>query len=369
MANYKEKAPTEWNENDLIEWIKNKQPLLLNDDKIEKLRNAEVTGKAFLSSSARDKRFFIDDCGISPGTAVVLVDLSRELAEEDSKLLSFISCTPRRRQANNVIGNRQQAKDVDMLSDISDQPKPIADERICQRTHTVIRLAEIVEEEQVVLVRGTPSSGKTVLSRLLRDYFEKCGDNVVFIRGWRAKGVNAADYLTSRCRNAGYPGIQISEYGDANVIFIIDEAQLTYSDLGLWDFIKERIGRREGPKFCLFSSYGNPSEGMVKTAETERYTPPFLNTKKRVSLTPSRTEGSPDVGLFYDDLEFRDVVRRFCADPATRLKLDKAAQTYLFKMTNGHPGAVGSMLNYIFQVFISCGFQVDDRLTAIGIWT
>jgi hypothetical protein len=291
-----------------------------------------------------------------------------DAADMKSKLLSFIPCTPRRQQANNVTGNRQQAEDVDMLSDISSQPKQIADEGICQRTHTVIRLAEILEEQRVVLVRGTPSSGKTILSRLLRDYFENCGDNVVFIRGWRTKGKTAANYLTSRCSRAGYPGIRIDDYGDANIIFIIDEAQQSYSDISLWDFIKEKIGRREGPKFCLFSSYGSPSQGMVKTAETESYTPPFLGPMKRVSLTCATIKGSPDVCLFYNDLEFKDVVERFCKNPVTRLKMDKAAQTYLFKITNGHPGAVASMLDYIFKVCISRSFQVDERLMVIDIW-
>ena len=62
-------------------------------------------------------RFFTDLCGIHPGIAAVLVDLSKELTKEDSKfskLLSFVSCTPRRQQVNNVTGNRRQAENVDM---------------------------------------------------------------------------------------------------------------------------------------------------------------------------------------------------------------------------------------------------------------
>ena len=177
-----------------------------------------------------------------------------------------------------------------------------------------------------------------------------------------------ASYLAEKCEKEGYFGIQLDFFSAANIIFIIDEAQQTYSDMSLWDFFKEMIGRHKGPKFCLFSSYGSPSQGMVTTAEAGSYTPPYLGPKKRVSLTRSIVKDSPDICLFYSDLEFEDVVERFCKNPATRLKMDKAAQTYLFTITNGHPGAVASMLDYIFKVCISRNFQVDERLMAIDIW-
>ena len=113
QASYKEKATTEWNVDDLVGWIKEKRPHLLDIDESEKLRTAEISGKVFLAC-AGDKEFFKNDCELPPGTAVVLANLSRELAKEGSKLLSFMSCTPRRQQANNVTGNRQQAEDVEM---------------------------------------------------------------------------------------------------------------------------------------------------------------------------------------------------------------------------------------------------------------
>src|SRR5205814_880853 len=92
-ASYKEKAISEWELDDLVGWINEKRKNLLNDDEIEKLRKAGVIGHSFLSSETHSKAFFIDDCGISPGKAVSLAKLARDLAEEDSKLLSFMSCT------------------------------------------------------------------------------------------------------------------------------------------------------------------------------------------------------------------------------------------------------------------------------------
>jgi hypothetical protein len=90
QASYKEKATTEWNVDDLVGWIKEKRPHLLNDDKIEKLRTAEITGDVFLDRDV-DREFFENKCKLSVGIAVVLANLSRELAKEDGKLLSFMS--------------------------------------------------------------------------------------------------------------------------------------------------------------------------------------------------------------------------------------------------------------------------------------
>jgi hypothetical protein len=117
QASCKEKATTEWNEEDLVEWIKDRRPRLLNDDKIEKLRTAEITGEVFLD---RDEEFFENKCKLSVEAAAMLATLSKELTKEHSKLLSFMSCTPRRQQANNVTGNRQQAEDVGMSAAAAD---------------------------------------------------------------------------------------------------------------------------------------------------------------------------------------------------------------------------------------------------------
>ena len=57
-------------------------------------------------------------------------------------------------------------------------------QQISPRTQTVEALARILEVERVVHVRGTPSSGKTILANLLLQYYERRGDAVVMINGW-----------------------------------------------------------------------------------------------------------------------------------------------------------------------------------------
>ena len=90
-----------------------KKKPLLTDDVLQILKEKNVDGEVFLIAGSCPS-LLQHICGLSPETAVVLSNLSRELAKEESKLLSFMSCTPRRQQTNNVTANRQQAENVEM---------------------------------------------------------------------------------------------------------------------------------------------------------------------------------------------------------------------------------------------------------------
>jgi len=151
--------------------------------------------------------FFENKCNLPIGASERLANLARELAGGEtagikSKLLSFMSCTPRRQQANNVTGNRQRTE----LSYAapSRQAKLILNEeiysRIYLRTNTVKRLAEILDHEWVVHMGGTLSTGKTTLAYLLREYCKERGDSVVYVNRWtRQPNVPLESYLASNC--------------------------------------------------------------------------------------------------------------------------------------------------------------------------
>ena len=113
----------EWTSDKLLDWIKKHRPTLLKDDQLKKLEQEDISGDVFLNH-AGDVEFFKNKCNLPIGASERLANLARELAGGEtagikSKLLSFIPCTARRQQANNVTGNRQQAEDVDMSDDIS----------------------------------------------------------------------------------------------------------------------------------------------------------------------------------------------------------------------------------------------------------
>ena len=216
-----------------------------------------------------------------------------------------------------------------------------------------------MDSQWVVHVRGTPATGKTTLAYLLRQYYQKGGNPVVFFsRPSRPSNVSLASYLAEKCEKEGYFGIQLDFFSKDNIIFIIDEAQTAYLDGDLWEFIKSKRDQRTGPKFCIFTVYGSPSQGLRAVTDP---TPDPLRSVKQVSILPSHREHSPGICLFYSNAEFEDVLVRYCINPSHKLPLEKDARTYLYSITNGHPGAVISMLYYLYKVFISHSFLLSER--------
>ena len=94
QASHKSKAAIKWNVSDLLAWIEEKRPGLLEEDDCEKLRTARISGEVFLGC-ASDIGFFQNACRLPPGTSFMLAKLATELAKEGTagakgKLLSFI---------------------------------------------------------------------------------------------------------------------------------------------------------------------------------------------------------------------------------------------------------------------------------------
>jgi len=89
-----------WDEDDLLKWIQQRHPKLLKGDDLKKLKGERVDGVIFLNH-AGDKKYFREECNLASGTSERLANLAREIAGGEtagmkSKLLSFMSCTPRR---------------------------------------------------------------------------------------------------------------------------------------------------------------------------------------------------------------------------------------------------------------------------------
>jgi len=103
---------------ELIRFIQQKKPKLLKGDRLAEFKNAGIFGESFLSH-ANDVGWFQNTCNLSPGLSDMLVNLARELI---GRAMPY---TPRRQQANNVTGNRQQAGDVEMFDTASKSLLPI----------------------------------------------------------------------------------------------------------------------------------------------------------------------------------------------------------------------------------------------------
>lgn len=222
---------------------------------------------------------------------------------------------------------------------------------ICPRTSTVQKLATLLDEKRVVHVRGTPTSGKTTLAHLLWEYYSKRRMPVVLLTGWH-NVIDRKAHLISQCEACGYSGIERTTLLKADVVFILDEAQQSYNDIGLWlGIIKTQSGKSGGPKFCLFTSYGSPSTGSTKYPPAS--TPVHFGASQRISITSSSFAENGGVCLFYSKEEFEDVVSRLCSNPIGKFALDPAACKYLFSITNGHPGATDALVKLIFKVCMS----------------
>lgn len=178
---------------------------------------------------------------------------------------------------------------------------------------------------------------------------------VVFIADWKdwmANDMDTVGFLIQQCNKLEHKikRMEFLNEENDNVIFILDEAQVTYHDAFFWySVIKERLAAIKGPRFCLFTSYGSPSTGSPDYPETT--TPPVLNREQRISLTIPNNLVGHDLCLFYKKEEFRDVVKKWTDE--ANLKIGEDVANYVFEQTNGHPGVAGAMFRYIKKVFCS----------------
>ncbi|KAK2813210.1 hypothetical protein FQN50_000888 [Emmonsiellopsis sp. PD_5] len=223
---------------------------------------------------------------------------------------------------------------------------------ICFREDTVSKLAEILAQWTVVHVRGTPSSGKTILAGLLARYYGNRGLPHVLLTGWRREDDPIEKCIKHyRSKYGGSFSRDDFLYSSKSPVFIIDEAQESYDDQIFWlAVLKTQSGRGVGPRFCLFSSYGSPSTGLSQL--TMRSTPLRFGPAQRISLVPSQAQFSPGIGLFYTKNEFLEVVQKRITIPGrSEFSLDGDALEYIFSITNGHPAAVTGLLDYIYDAY------------------
>ncbi|GAB1200261.1 hypothetical protein APSETT444_009631 [Aspergillus pseudonomiae] len=145
------------------------------------------------------------------------------------------------------------------------------------------KLAAAVDDKDVIHVRGTPASGKTVLSELLRDYYHERKRKVFLLKTWKPldsfEGGDPWTQFASLLQER-YQTSSSTDFFDKGTVIIVDEAQGSYQDVSFWNtIIKER---RDGR-----ATFG-PAQ--------------------RITLTPQPNKYSPKLGLFYTPDEFNEAV-------------------------------------------------------------
>lgn len=213
----------------------------------------------------------------------------------------------------------------------------------------------MLEHHAIVHVRGTPSTGKTQLARLLQHRLEIDHRVVLMGLGWpHASGSrHPTEILADESHRMGFTDVTARDLlteENNDLVFIIDEAQTTYGESHLWfSVIKDRMGFSHGPSICLFSSYGSPSTGSPYD-QASSHTLPVLRAEIQVSLVPSMCSGAPHISLFYKFAEFNDVVARFSIARNLEFKVEDDLKIHIYNMTNGHPGMVRSVLEFLETV-------------------
>ncbi len=211
-------------------------------------------------------------------------------------------------------------------------PRPVVVQRILERAL----------EYSVVMVRGTPASGKSILMNLI---YEHATANLPHLslhmfRGWpmNLSFTESQNYLEEVL------GFAREELFEArNTIVFIDDAQSTYYDEELWSFLK--MLDSDGASFILFCSYGSPGPEPV---EMKSGTPPSLGPLQRISLqwkeNPSK---DPPVGLLLLKDEADDLISRFCTRNANKPAFSSELSDHLYKISGGHAGALAGLVETV----------------------
>ncbi|KAI9748559.1 MAG: hypothetical protein M4579_007189 [Chaenotheca gracillima] len=228
----------------------------------------------------------------------------------------------------------------------------------CRREKTVRDFLEQLRTSRVILVRGTPSSGKSTLSRLLELYARNSDPDLTVHRiVWN---VSRPDYINHfRALNA-LTGRAERDHDDwfrqRQILLIVDEAQASYSFPDFWaELVKPVAQAHKGPMIALFASYGSsatgPSDGGI--------TPMTFSDDQQISARP-RPYSDTGLVLYFTRSEFDDVVSRYSAHTGhygQPFLLEPDLTTYIWEFINGYPGAVDAVLEILAKSAIIRPFR------------
>lgn len=204
------------------------------------------------------------------------------------------------------------------------------------------RILERALKHSVLLVRGTPASGKTILMNLIHEHVTK---NLPHLRlhisrGWPSNlsFAESQNYLENML---GLARDQLFKAHDT--IICIDDAQSTYYDEELWSFLK--ILDSGGASFILFRSYGIAGPEPV---EVKSGTPPRFGKLQRISLQWEENPSmDPPIGLLLLRDEAYDLISRCCAQNANKPVISSEFSELLYKLSGGHAGALSGLVETV----------------------
>jgi hypothetical protein len=143
-------------------------------------------------------------------------------------------------------------------------------------------------------------------------------------------------------------------------VIMIDEAQLSYGDSAFWNNYLKGISDRSVDRVILFASYGSPNQRIFVEGTT------WIPDPNRISLRPvDHRDGIAEAGLFLLEDEFTEMVGKLY--PASRF--EKEFLDYVFRVTAGHAGAAGDLLQVVSADDVRLRIKLQHSLIIISSHT
>ena len=213
------------------------------------------------------------------------------------------------------------------------------------REELVSATLNLVLEKGVVVLRATPQVGKTILLTLLgRHILFNCPSLEPVLVYWmgpeQRNWVHYRAFLEDRAtlwrkRNALYRPCNPK----ARLIYLIDEAQNSYTETDFWSEQLKRRFTRSNPLFvlvCVYGSTGQYLTGLNCGILSEAIK---LDQSQRIEL---RRTGSVGASLLFTFKETMTVVKKWAI--ARNYNITSGVAEYIQTATDGHPGMVGLVL-------------------------
>lgn len=188
-------------------------------------------------------------------------------------------------------------------------------------------------------VRGTPASGKSTLAKLLAQHIKslELDTPLIWIDDWPDAVIKSNTWEVHLDKNKGFKKAVAS-------VLIVDEAQTTYGDGGLWNTFFKDISdnpQNHRHRIIIFTSYGSP------TRINAPGTPMLIKDPQMVTLVHiDHHDKQKAAGLYLTQPEFDGLVNldRHSLD---RHSFDPALYDFLFQISCGHVGAIKDMIGVI----------------------
>jgi hypothetical protein len=227
----------------------------------------------------------------------------------------------------------------------------------CPRKDTVAALWEQLQRVHVMHVRGTPTTGKSVLADLFQEYVQgERPDIQIHLFNWplNIKEFEYQNYYHLLNKLTNEPLTRRDNWlKRQNTLIIIDEAQRSYTFYSFWDeFIKRLASDGGGPLVILFSSFGSAAGRPVEVPIEFGSAPVQFRPDQRISiqLLPYT---NPKVSLYFNREEFNDAVARLCKEDRNSFILSKELMQHIWELTSGHPGAVRAVMEMLIHSEVS----------------